>query len=107
MTMSMTMRPRPILSSPALGSTPHATTTRLTEPVNVTMPMNATSYLDAWPSQEAHALTAEATVRPLVSVDEAWHMHRTMMHAGWRTVADTFKVRLPDMPPCSTAVYAT
>ena len=38
--------------------------------------------------------------RRAVTVEEAWALHRQLVHAGWRTVAETFSVTVPSMPRC-------
>lgn len=55
-----------------------------------------------------HAYTSATTTvigrasHRLVSVGEAWALHSVMMHAGWSSIAATFQVRVPPMPPCDT-----
>ena len=36
----------------------------------------------------------------VVTEEEAWLLHGALMHAGWRTVSETFRVRVPSMPRC-------
>ena len=53
----------------------------------------------------AEAATAK-TKGPLrvVTEDEAWLLHGALMDAGWRTVFEAFRVRVPAMPRCPESV---
>ena len=44
---------------------------------------------------------AKAPLRD-VTVEEAWELHGAFMHAGWRTISETCRVRIPPMPRCPT-----
>lgn len=37
---------------------------------------------------------------PLVSVKDAWRIHSSWLHTGWRSLSKSLRVRFPPMPPC-------
>jgi hypothetical protein len=44
---------------------------------------------------------AKAPLRDVTEA-EAWLLHGSLMHAGWRTISETCRVRIPPMPRCPT-----
>lgn len=44
--------------------------------------------------------TSDAATWPLVSTKEAWRLHSAWLHTGWRSLAQSLRVRFPTMPPC-------
>ena len=46
------------------------------------------------------AAASAGTAPRLVSVEEAWRLHATYMHAGWSTIERTCNVKIPPMPKC-------
>ena len=59
-------------------------------------------YVDVAVSAASRHGDSSAAKEPLrlVTVEEAWVLHGAFMHAGWRTISETCRVRIPTMPRC-------
>ena len=51
-------------------------------------------------ASSARASAAAGSAPRAISQSEAWDLHRSMMHAGWQTVARSHNVTVPAMPLC-------